>query len=197
MIMPLGNRNSHPVLLSSVRRQRKSTADSLTHGDDIRQKDLTLTKVCGIKSTLSGEGGVRTSFRTKHQTLRLEMEHVHHTALHSLLPVLTISCYRMFKNQNKYYTPETGILPKFTRMEYLYRTPLKHHCTLKLLSLFGLFKVSILDIARGKCPPHLEVQAFLAPLERKHTHHQVLARFLSLRLSRGSYYSKIELRCVS
>lgn len=64
MIMPLGDRNSRPVLLSSVRRQRKSTADSLTHGDDIRQKDLTLMKVCGIKSTLGG--GVRTSFRTKH-----------------------------------------------------------------------------------------------------------------------------------
>ena len=65
MIMPLGNRNSHPVLLSSVRRQRKSTADSLTHGDDIRQKDLTLMKVCGIKST-RGRGEVRTSFRMKH-----------------------------------------------------------------------------------------------------------------------------------
>ena len=49
MIMPLGNRNSHPVLLSSVRRQRKSTADSLTHGDGIRQEDLTRMKVCGIK----------------------------------------------------------------------------------------------------------------------------------------------------
>ena len=69
MIMPLGNRNSHPVFLSSVRRQRKSTADSLTHGDDIRQKDLTLMKVCGIKSTRQGGeggGGVRTSFRMKH-----------------------------------------------------------------------------------------------------------------------------------
>lgn len=170
MIMPLGNRNSHPVLLSSVRRQRKSTADSLTHGDDIRQKDLTLMKVCGIKST-RGEGEVRTSFRTKHQTLRLEMEHVHHTALHTLLPVLTISCYRMFKNQNKYYTTKTDILLKLTRIEDLHRTPLKYPCKFKLLSLFGLSEVNILHIVRRKYPSHLEVQASLAPLERKHTHH--------------------------
>lgn len=54
VIMSLRNRNSHPVFLSSVRRQRKSTEGSLTHGDGIRQKDLTLMKVCGIKNTPRG-----------------------------------------------------------------------------------------------------------------------------------------------
>lgn len=58
VIMSLRNRNSHPVyeLLSSVRRQRKSAEGSLTHGDGIRQKGLTLMKVCGIKSTTIGGG---------------------------------------------------------------------------------------------------------------------------------------------
>jgi hypothetical protein len=82
------------------------------------------------------------------------MEHVHHTALHTLLPVLTVSCYRMFKNQNKWYTSKAEFLPKLSRKEYLNRIPLTHHCDFKLLSCFGVFKNNILYIARGKCPPH-------------------------------------------
>jgi hypothetical protein len=71
------------------------------------------------------------------------MEHVHHTALHTLLPVLTISCYRMFKNQNKHYTTTTDFLPKLSIRESFHRTPLKHHCKFKLLSLFGVFKINM------------------------------------------------------
>lgn len=78
---------------SSMRRQRKSTTDRLTRGDGIGREDLTHMKVKGESSHLIQNETLDITSGRKHS--------YHHAVLYILLPVQTLSWYRMFNNRVK------------------------------------------------------------------------------------------------
>lgn len=122
--------------LSSMRRQRKSTADRLTRGDGIRRKDLTHMKV---QEASWGES----SHLIQNETLDItsgKKHSYHHAVLYTrtLLPVQTLSLYRMLNNtsKNKKYT-KRGKLPHHKEQSIthnVFKQYLHYHTVLHTLS---------------------------------------------------------------